>query len=483
MEVVVGTGTNPSSLSTWTGTGVPEKDITNLIAWPLIMWDENLEFEMVLAKDMHFPDDLTIVFELHEGLLFHDGVEMTAEDVKYTFDTMSDPDAREGRGYINQSFYRPIEEIVVTDRYTVEFRLNTPHAPLLYYLAEGIMPKHIGEEHGDTYLEQNPIGVAPFKLETWVPQEYISIIACDNFYLGRPKIDRIVFRQIEDMHTRVIELETGGVHAISGIAHEHVQGLVDNPDITVEMKPGTGYTYLLYNQRRPPFDDPRVRQALNYATDAVLLTEIIWYNRADEMHSPIIPVSWAYCDNVTKYYHNREKARELLEAAGFTPENPLEASLEFSTSETWRNVGEILMEEWADLGVNITVHEHEWGLWLDKSRAGDWDMLLWGISGQSDPDRGITRQFHTRGGQATDGSNFQGYANPQIDALIEAANKTFDMDERFELFCEIQQTVTEQAIFNFICSPNVLAAHSNRLKNFSYTGYFYYMDLWDAWLE
>ena len=485
MEVTIGVYADPGFLCAWRGTGVPDANITRLVSWSLLIWDDNLEFIPLLAESWDFPDDTTIVFNLNEGMYFHDGVEMTAEDVVFTYEEMVNPDARDGAGYGNRIFYANVDEVVATDRYTVEFRLSQPDAPLMYFLGVPIMPKHIAEEHGVEYLQRNLVGVGPFKFVEWEPQEHIILEADDNFFMGRPQIDKITFRQIPEMATRVLEMETGGIHLMDTLAPEEVPRLQDDPEVNVEIKPGTGYTYFLANWRMPPFDDVNVRKALGHITDQQLMIDTVYYGMADEINGPIIPHSWAYCEeSVVVYDYDLDKAAEYLAEAGIDTENRLSATITFATHDQWRQIAEMIQFEGAKVGLDFEIQELDRAIWGTQSRVPDaWELTVWGWSGQTDPDRGVWRQFHPRGGGSNDGGNLQGYVNEELVPILEASRGTFDMDERFALYQEIQRIVTEDANHVYIAADSIKTAHRVEVKNFSYSGYFYFHDLWDAWLE
>ncbi len=159
VELRMGLAADATNLDPRMATDVYSANINNLVYAGLLVWDdETLEIEPYVAREIEIPDDTTYIFHLHEGIKFHDGEELTAEDVKYTYDCFRDPDF----GAANLAFYEPIEEIEVIDDYTVEFRLSEPNAPFLYYLAPGIIPKHHAQEHGDESLEMEPMGAGPY---------------------------------------------------------------------------------------------------------------------------------------------------------------------------------------------------------------------------------------------------------------------------------------------------------------------------------
>ena len=475
-EIVVAVSGSPNELCAWRGVSVSAQNIANLIHFGLVDWDENLVIQPLAAKEILHPDETTIVFELHEGILFHDGVEMTSADVKYTYDMIRDEDFAAN----NRGFYTPIKEITTPDDYTVEFHLHEPNAPMLYYMDIGIMPKHIGTEYGEEYLEQNPIGIGPYQLADWIFEERIVIEAFDDCFWGRPNIDRISYREIPEMATRVIELEAGSVDLIDWLDPQEVERLADHPDIRLDIQPGTGFNYVSVNHEAPPLDDLKVRKALAYLVDQDKLVNHVLRGQGEPLYSPIIPSSWAYNPDVPKYEFNPDKARDLLAEAGYP--DGLELELSFFW-DPFREIAEILQYDFAQGGVELDVKQVDSSLWYELSETGDIEISILGWRGQTDPDRGVYRQFHSDNRQPA-GPNYARYSNPELDALLDQARTVTDLEQREALYHEIQEIITKDVAWIGYCGADyVLSAHRSHLQNFEYSGHFYFRGLHQAWLE
>jgi len=401
---------------------------------------------------------------------------LTAEDVKYTYDCFRDPDF----GAANLAFYEPIEEIEVIDDYTVEFRLSEPNAPFLYYLAPGIIPKHHAQEHGDESLEMEPMGAGPYVFQEWVPNDRIVLEAYDDYFMGRPDIDEIIFRPIPEVSTKLIELETGGVHVVDGIPPEEVERLREEPDVEVTTRPGTGFNYYMYHHQQEPFDDVRMRQAMAYGIDMDTLVDHIYYGIRDVAYSPIIPTSWAHNPDVRKFGYEPDRALELMEESGYG--DGIEVEFKHSEGEVTREMVEITQHQLADLDVTLNVHEQEWGAFLEDVLDSEFEMTTLGWSGQTDPDRGVYRQFHSRN-WAPDGSNNQLYANERVDELLDAARTTVDQDIRKGKYFEVQEILAEEQSYTYISYYVTKAAHRPELQDYDgRCGYFYTLPLRDATL-
>lgn len=477
VELRMGLGSDATNLDPRHATDVASMNINNLVYMGLLQWDmETMEIMPYVAKEIEIPDDTTYIFHLHEGILFHDGVELTAEDVKYTYDCLRDPDF----GGVNLAFYQPIVEINIIDDYTVEFKLDEPNAPFLYYLAPGIVPKHIAEGEDPDFFKSEPVGSGPYVFVEWVPNDYVVLEAFDDYFGGRPAIDRIVFRPIPEVTTRLIELETGGIHLVDGVPPEDVDRLDEDPEVIVTFTPGTGFNYFMYHCQTAPFDDVRVRQALAYGMDMEALVNHVFYGFREVAHSPIIPTSWAHNPDVRKFGHEPEKAMELLSDAGHP--DGIEVELKLSEGEINRETCEIVQHQLADIGVTVNLLEQEWGAFLSEILDADFEMATLGWSGQTDPDRGVYRQFHSRN-WAPGGSNNQHYANERVDELLDLARTNPDQEVRQDKYFEIQEILAEEQPYTYISYYVTIAAHRPEVQNYDgRCGYFYTRPLKNATL-
>ncbi len=474
-ELRMGVAQDATNLDPRLSTDVASANVNNLVYAGLVKWDdETLEIEPYVAKEIEIPDDTTYIFHLHEGIKFHDGVELTAEDVKYTYDTFRDPDF----GARNIAFYEPIDEIVVVDDYTVEFQMEEPNAPFLYYLAPGIVPKHHVDEHGEGVLETEPLGAGPYVFQEWVPNDRVVLEAFDDYFMGRPETDTIVLRPIPEVTTKLIELETGGVHVIDGIPPEEVERLREEPDVEVTLRPGTGFNYYSYHHGQEPFDDVRMRQAFAYGMDMDAKVEHVYYGIRDVAYSPIIPTSWAHNPDVRKFGHEPDKAVELMEEAGYG--DGLTIDFKHSEGEITREHVEIAQHQLAEIGIDLDIHEQEWGAHYDDILEGRFEAYTMGWSGQTDPDRGVYRQFHTDN-WAPAGANRQLYSNEEVDELLVLARTNVDTEVREEKYHRIQEILAEEQSYTYISYYVTKAAHRSEVQNYDgRCGYFYTWELKNA---
>lgn len=353
------------------------------------------------------PDGLTYTFYLREGLKFHDGEPINAEAVKFTLDTILvenhslAPVSVRGRALWFQGYEGEglIDEVEVVNEYTIKVALTIPYAPIASiwaaYMSSIISPKAVTELGPATYNERPIGGAGPFKFVEWIRGDHITLEAYDDYYLGRPKINRIIFRFIPDSATRFLELKQGNIDAAYGISPDDITEASYHPDLDVLSEPmlGTGYIYLQTN--RSPLDDVRVRRALCYALDRETLTNQLMAPLATVASELLPPGMWPYDPNREWYPYDLEKAKELLAEAGYTEENPLRIDMQaYTTAKPYKPAGIMsevaAIEMWKEAGIHVSLVVGEYALVRQQRADGDFWMSWEGWTMDfADPDNFI----------------------------------------------------------------------------------------------
>src|SRR5690625_763238 len=256
---------DPSGLDPHTSTASSSHRIMGKIYEGLITLDDNMEFTLRLAADWDIVDETTYVFQLRDDVVFHNGDEMTADDVKYSFERILDPET----GAIGSSNLSLIEEINVLGDYEVEIKLSQPFAPFLSYLASGanyaIVPKEVVEEHGD--LNQNPVGTGPFVFSEMVPDTHVILTKNEDYYLdGQPYLDELHYLTMVDESSRIAAIRTGEVD-LTTVTPDSVSLLEGNDELNIISYDDLEYYYLGFNATHEALSDKRVRQAISVAVD------------------------------------------------------------------------------------------------------------------------------------------------------------------------------------------------------------------------
>jgi len=433
----------------------------------LVQLDPNLVPQPDLALSWEFTSPTTLVFQLRQGVTFHDGSAFDSEDVVYTFTTL----VREDFGAPRRSLYTPIASVNALSPYEVEFVLSQPYAPLLQYLDMGIVPSDVAERLGADFGAQ-PVGTGPFRLAEWNRGDTIRLAAFDDYYAGRPSLDEIVISVIPDNNVRLIALESGDLDLIhSPVPPQDLERLKSDPNLVVTTTTALGYTYLNLNLRNPILQDVRVRKALAHLSDRQTISEVIFYGMDTPGESFLLPGTYYYTSDVVTYDYDPERAVELLNEAGWTDTNgdgildkdgqPLSIELTTNVDPNRQQILEFLQGEWAQVGIDASVRVYEWPSFIGDVIAGNYDIGLIGWLLLTDPDRATYLQFLTDGG-----SNYGKYSNPRADELLEAGRAETDPAARKEIYTELAQLVTDEAPYVFLLYQGYVVMHTPALEGF-----------------
>jgi len=457
-RLIIGSTSEVSGFDPRTSVDVPSFERINVIMEPLVVFDRGLGLQPRLATDWTFSDDgLTITFGLREGVTWHDGEPFTAEDVRFTFETVLDPET----GAVNRPLYTAIETIDTPDDYTVVFNLNTPTAFLINNIArQPIVPVNAGED-----FNMRPVGTGPYMFESQVRDDRLVLRRFDDYWGGAGSIEFLEFRVIPENATRLLAFEAGEIDVTQGqLPPEDLPRLEEDERFVLERTPGTGYTYLGLNTQSRPLDDVRVRQALGHLVPRDAIVQRVLNGNGFPGISMILPTMPWFNPDVRRYDYDPELARQLLEEAGVDFDQPMR--LYTNDNAVRMQIAEILNFEFAQIGLELQVNIEEFGAFIDRIlQTDDYDMFILGWGGQLDPDRATIRQFHS-GEPGT--SNFTYYNNPRVDELLNEGTATDPTSERsIEIYQEIQAIVVEEAPYVFINYTEETAAYHPWIEGWS----------------
>nr|WP_245350163.1 ABC transporter substrate-binding protein [Cytobacillus eiseniae] len=442
--------------------------VTELVYDGLVYLTANLEAEPALATEWDNSDPTGWIFTLREDVTFHDGEPFTAEDVKYTYDSLIDPDFQAPYA----SLFEPIESVEVVSEYQVKFNLKDPSAPLLNYMDIGIVPKHIGEKN-DTTLSNAPIGTGAYKMVGWDKNSKISFEANEDYWNGAPTTKKLTYFIIPDNSTRVASLESGDIDLVhSPLSPQDIKRLKDNDQFVVEELEGLGFTYLNFNQKHPILADLKVRQAISHLVNKEVISADIYQGMDTPGTSPIIPASWAFDDSIAGFPYDTDRAAELFKEAGWEDtdgdsildKDGEKLSIILSTHSEDPNrmqAVEYLQNEFTKYGVETEVQTSEWPTFSTALQEGNFDISLVGWLNLIDPDRSFYNPFHTNGG-----SNYGKYSNPAVDKLVEDGRTALDLEERKSIYQEAAKIVTEEVAYNVLLYQGYIVMHNKNLKGF-----------------
>jgi peptide/nickel transport system substrate-binding protein len=437
---------------------------------------------------MNWLDDQTLEVTLRQGVTFHDGTEMTADDVVFTFHRIIDENAidyPEVHTSPRQGLIAPLERVERADDYRVIMHFDAPWPPAMQLLVhQQIVSQDYLESEGTEGLVNNPMGTGPFRfvsssagLEEVVMERYDGYHggAADMGPGGPACVERVVFRVIPEASTRVAALLAGEVDIIQAVPFDLIDMLEGNPDVQVLTAPSTQPAWLELNVNRPPFDDVRVRQALNYAMDKDLLIEAVYGGRAVALPGPLSPYNNYANESLEPYPYDPDMALSLLEEVGWadtTGDGYLDKdgqtfAFTIDTLEEHRALAEAVATILQDVGIDASVRFWEYSVVQPQLLAGDRMAYLddWGDSA-FDPVGHFEAKWHGQvEGEPYGRGNFSGYNNPQVNDLIRLGETTIDTAERQALYDEAQELVYQEAPALFLVLPEVVEAASGRVQN------------------
>jgi peptide/nickel transport system substrate-binding protein len=432
----------------------------------------------MLAESWDNPDDKTWIFHLRKGVKFHNGQVLTADDVKYTFDTILDPKLNApGRGNLSV-----IQKVEAVDANTVKFTLASAFSPFLAYMGQGIVPKAVVEAAGSD-LANKPVGTGPFKFVSWQRAASIVVEAFPDYWGGRPKLDRVEFKIVPDNSARVVALESGDLDlVISPLSPQDVLRMTNKQGFTVERIPAAGYTYINLNCSDPILADVKVRQALEYLVNREQITSTIYKGIGQVAKGPIPPGMWAYSADLPAYDYNVDKAKQLLDDAGWKAgadgkrsKNgaPLKITLRTHTEDPdRRTVIEALQAEFVKAGITADTAVTDFASLLPDLNAGKYQFVVIGWLGLSNPDAAMFRQF-TDGGAA----NYGKCVDPQVDQLIKQARVTLDQAKAKDLYSQASKIVVQNAYYIFLQYQEVISIHRADMQGFTMNPVTYFYSL------
>ena len=415
--------------------------------------EDTTDIEPALAETWSSSaDGLTWTFQLRQGVQFHDGTSLNADVAVFS---LARPNVVLGNFY--DEF---IDQIIAIDKFTIQIQLKAPYAPFLSTMTNTgtsiVSPaavRHFGENFGN-----NPIGTGPFKFVQWDRNDKIVLAANGTHWAGKPSVDKFIFRSIPDNSVRLTELQQGNIHAMEFPNPDELPLIQSDPRLELVMQPSLNVGYLAMNTEKPPFDNLKVRLAINYAINKVEIIEHLYQGLAVPAKVPIPPTLWSYDETIEDYPYDPELAKQLLAEAGYP--NGFETTLwALPVPRPYipdgQALAEILQAELQNIGISVEIVTYDWGTYLDKIKNGEHDIAMLGWSSGADPDNFFYYLLSKTTAQKP-ALNVAFYQSDEMQEVLERARMSTDRNERIELY---QQA---QAIFHRDV-PWVPLAHAQRL--------------------
>lgn len=428
----------PTHLDPRVGTDAASGKIAQLVFNGLVTKDPRGNLIPDLAQSWEVLDEgRRWRFHLRPGVTFHDGSALTAEDVVWTFGSITDGTV----STLKAAAFARIQELVAVDALTVDFVLEEPFGSFLVDLtpAQGIVPDGAMPDE----MGAHPVGTGPFRFVSKTP-ETVTLARYESHWAGPPHLEKVVVREIPDSTVRALELMKGTVQlVINDLPPDLIPMFREHPDYRVAEDPSAVYTYLGLNLRDPILSRIEVRRALAHGIDRQLLVDTLWRGLGIVTETVLPPGLWARHEHLEPYEYDPERARRLLDEAGFPdPDGDGPAtrfSLQYKTSTTEEYVlqAQIIQRMLGQIGIDVEIRSMEFATFYQDIRQGNFQMFSLNRFGAIDPNI-YSLILHSEN-VPPGGQNRGYYSNPEFDRLVDAAARLTDETSRRPLYLRVQE--------------------------------------------
>ena len=453
---------SPNNLDLRQGTDAQSERIGALVYEGLARKDEHFNLQPSLAAAWERPDPLTWVVHLRPGVRFHDGKPLTAEDVVWSIRSMTNGALVTPKG----GAFAGLSEARALDPLTVRLHTVTPTPSLLFNLSDGlfgVVENGAGRDEG-----LHPVGTGPFRFISQVQDKEVVLERNASYWGAPPSLRRVRFQVVPDNITMALELRNGEADVESNaITPDEVGALASTPGLRIESRPGADVLYANFNVNDPALRNIKVRQAIACAMDKHALIEGLWRGRAVPAVTLLPPGHWAAAPagSLAAYDYDPARARALLDAAGLRPDTHgirLRFTLKTSTDETTRLLAQVLQQQMRAVGIQLDLRSAEFGTFYADVTKGAFQMYLLRWTG-SNEDPEIFRYAYGAGSFPPKGGNRGRYANPRLDALLDAAAREANDGARAHDLEGVQRILATDLPSIPLWYPDVVVAHSSRL--------------------
>jgi len=444
--------------------------INGLIYSGLVKYDRDIKLIGDLAESWEISGNgIEITFHLRKNVKWHDGVPFTAEDVKFTFDKLTDPKTKTPYS----SDYAIVKELRIPDAYTVKVIYKETFAPALESWGMGILPKHIFDkgDFNENPANRKPVGTGPFSFREWKTDEKIVLEPNRDYYGGKPYIGRYIYRIIPDQSVEFLELRNQSIDEM-GLTPDQWRAYEIFSSYNKFRYPSFSYTYLGFNLLNPLFSDKNVRLAIAHALNKKEIIDGVLLGMGKSATGPFPPASWAYDTELRDFEYDPQRSRSILTQLGWKQENDgyfykdgkcFEFTILTNQGNKMRSLScEIIQMQLKKAGIKANIRVLEWSTFIHQfidKKNFEAVLLGWGLS--RDPDQySIWNSKESREG----GYNFISYSNKEVDKLLENGRRTFNIEERQKIYRRIHRLIHDDAPYIFLYYPEALQAVHKRFN-------------------
>ena len=419
-------------------------------------------------------DGLSYTFKLRKGVKFHASAKFTpsrdfdADDVLFSFNRMADPAMPKTMPGTTYAYFEDMDMKNIVDRVekvdalTVRFVLKRPEAPFVANMAMDFA-SILSAEYFDKMkaagtpdvADREPIGTGPFSFVSYQKDAVVRFKANDNYWDGRPKIDNLVFAITNDASVRYAKLKTNECQVMAFPKPADVALMRKDPNIVLVAQEGLNVGYIAFNVEKKPFDDKRVRQALNLAVNKKAILDTVYQGAGTIAKNPIPPTLWSYNDKVVDYPYDPAKAKALLAQAGLAAGAEIDLwylPVTRPYNPDGKRMAELIQSDWEKVGVKARLVTYEWGEYRKRSRAGEQASIMYGWSGDNgDPDNFFVPLLGCSAVKG--GGNLARWCDKDFEDLVQKAKRVTRKADRAVLYEKAQVIAKEEA-------PLLTIAHS-----------------------
>jgi len=493
-SLVIGVDNDADALSPLTSTTTTGSDIHGLLFAALARTNPDMaSYSPWLARSWEFsPDHRSLTFHLRDDAYWHDGVKFSAEDVVFSIPLYKS----EKIGYGSIRWLDHITGVVALDSFTVRFDFDAVYPYQLTDANVGRpLPKHIlenvpPEEMRNHPFNRRPVGTGPFRFGGWRTQQSITILANEDYFLGRPHLDRVVFKIVPDETSLLTQIKTGTIDFYPKVPPSAYEELLSVQRLEVIRVPSRVYYYLGWQNEHELFRDRNVRRALTMAIDREKIVSALLHGCGRVLHGPILPFLWAYDPDVPAIPFDPSEAKRLLAEAGWEDRDgdgwldkdgrAFDFTIKTNENNDLRkDIVVIVQEMLANIGVRVRPQTLEFTVFIEQTNRKEFEADCHGWRQGVKVD--LTSIWHSR--SIADKYNQVSYSNPEVDRLIDEASLELDQEKSKALWSQVQRLIAADAPYTFLFNIDDLYAIDRRFKNVRLETYSWTYNLDEWWVE
>ncbi|MDU1911371.1 ABC transporter substrate-binding protein [Fusobacterium sp.] len=457
--VVVSQGSKPKSLDPNMYNEIPALAVTEQIFNTLLRVDDKGNVVPELAESYEYVSPTELVIKIKKNVKFHNGDIMTVNDVVFSLNRMLEKPA-------SRIMVEIIDKIDIIDDSTIKLTLKNSSAPLLFSLAHpltAILNEKDTKAKNDM-IATEPMGTGPYKFVSWGDGEKIEFVAFDDYFEGRPKIDKLIIRAITENSSRLAALETGEIDIAYSVAPVDTGVIENNKKLELISAPTTSTEYMTLNTTKAPFNNKDFRVALNYALDKQSMADSVFMGKARPATTIVNPNVFGYSSEVLGFEYNPEKAKELIKKSGVANPN---FKLYVNDNAVRLQLAQIVQANFKEIGIDMEIETLEWGAYLQRTAQGEHTAFIGGwVSGTSDADIVLYPLLHSSSHGGAGNRAF--YTNKEFDKEVELARATSDPEVRKTHYKNAQMILQEESPLIVLLYKNENIGINKRIKGFKF---------------